>query len=117
MRRIIAGLLSLSVAAFTGTAAKADAFEDILKKGAVRIATPLDVPPMGSQNEKREAEGFDVETFGLALFVLRAHRRHVERRGDAHRAFLQDILEGVCLGGGAGKGGDGQGQQARYDAS
>jgi len=26
--------------------AHADAFEDILKKGVVRIATPLDVPPM-----------------------------------------------------------------------
>ena len=65
MRRIVAGLLALSITAFTGAAAKADAFEDILKKGVVRIATPLDVPPFGSQNEKREPEGFDVELAGM----------------------------------------------------
>jgi polar amino acid transport system substrate-binding protein len=70
MKRIIAGLLALSVAVFTGTAAKADAFEDILKKGVVRIATPLDVPPMGSQNEKREAEGFDIELAGMIAKAL-----------------------------------------------
>jgi polar amino acid transport system substrate-binding protein len=70
MRSIIAGLLALSVAAFIGTGARADAFEDILKKGVVRIATPLDVPPMGSQNEKREAEGFDVELAGMIAKAL-----------------------------------------------
>ena len=40
MRRVIAGLLALSaavsVAAFSGDA-RADAFEDILKKGVVRL--------------------------------------------------------------------------------
>ena len=56
MKRLIAGLLGLALAVVTGQVAHADAFEDILKKGVVRIATPLDVPPMGSQNEKREAE-------------------------------------------------------------
>jgi polar amino acid transport system substrate-binding protein len=74
MKRILAGLLALSatlaIAAFTGGAAKADAFEDILKKGVVRIATPLDVPPMGSQNEKREPEGFDVELAGMVAKAL-----------------------------------------------
>jgi polar amino acid transport system substrate-binding protein len=70
MKRIIVGLLAMTVAAFSGQAAKADAFEDILKKGVVRIATPLDVPPMGSQNEKREAEGFDVELAGMVAKAL-----------------------------------------------
>jgi len=74
MRRFIAGLLALSaslvVAAFTGAPAKADAFEDILKKGVVRIATPLDVPPFGSQNEKREPEGFDVDLAGMIAKAL-----------------------------------------------
>ena len=70
MKRIIAGLLALSIAAFTGAAAKADAFEDILKKGVVRIATPLDVPPFGSQNEKRDPEGFDVELAGMVAKAL-----------------------------------------------
>jgi polar amino acid transport system substrate-binding protein len=50
--------------------ARADAFEDILKKGVVRIATPLDVPPFGSQNEKREPEGFDIELAGMVAKSL-----------------------------------------------
>ena len=74
MRRIIAVLLvlsvAISVAAFSSAPAKADAFEDILKKGVVRIATPLDVPPFGSQNEKREPEGFDVEFAGMIAKAL-----------------------------------------------
>jgi polar amino acid transport system substrate-binding protein len=73
MRRIVAGLLALcaalSVAALTG-AARADAFEDILKKGVVRIAVPLDVPPFGSQNAQREPEGFDVEFAGMIAKAL-----------------------------------------------
>ena len=73
MRRIVAGLLALSaavsVAAFTG-AARADAFEDVLKKGVVRIAVPLDVPPFGSQNAQREPEGFDVEFAGMIAKAL-----------------------------------------------
>src|SRR5262245_33999753 len=73
MKRIIAGLLAvLAVAAFGGQAhaqAKPDRFEDILKKGTVRIAVPLDVPPFGSQNQNREAEGFDVD---LANMVAKA---------------------------------------------
>ena len=60
MKRMIVGLLALTLAAFGTTAAKADRFEDILKKGVVRIAVPLDVPPFGSQNQAREAEGFDL---------------------------------------------------------
>ena len=70
MKRIIAGLLALSLAAFGGQAAKADRFEDILKKGVVRIAVPLDVPPFGSQNQAREAEGFDVELAGMVAKAL-----------------------------------------------
>jgi polar amino acid transport system substrate-binding protein len=70
MKRILAGLLALTLAAFGPTAAKADAFEDILKKGVIRIAVPLDVPPFGSQNEKREAEGFDVEFAGMIAKAL-----------------------------------------------
>jgi polar amino acid transport system substrate-binding protein len=70
MNRWIAGLLTLAVATFVTVAAKADAFEDILKKGTVRIATPLDVPPFGSQNEKREPEGFDVEFAGMIAKAL-----------------------------------------------
>jgi len=70
MKRLIAGLMILAVAALSGTAAKADAFEDIIKKGTVRIASPLDVPPFGSQNEKREPEGFDIELAGMVAKSL-----------------------------------------------
>jgi polar amino acid transport system substrate-binding protein len=70
MKRLIMGLLALSLAAFGGQAAKADRLEDILKKGVVRIAVPLDVPPFGSQNQAREAEGFDVELAGMVAKAL-----------------------------------------------
>ena len=40
----------------------------------------------------------DVEALGLALCVLRAEGRHVERHGDAHHALLEDVLEAVGLG-------------------
>ena len=69
MKRLLAGLLAVALAAMLGNSAKADAFEDILKKGTVRIATPLDVPPFGSQNAQREPEGFDVD---LANMVAKA---------------------------------------------
>ena len=36
----------------------------------MRIATPLDVPPFGSQNEKREPEGFDIELAGMVAKAL-----------------------------------------------
>ena len=75
MKRRIFALLGLLALACWGTAApsndaRADAFEDILKKGVVRIATPLDVPPFGSQNEKREPEGFDIDLAGMVAKSL-----------------------------------------------
>ena len=70
MKRCIFGLLAVLAFSVWGTAANADAFEDILKKGVVRIATPLDVPPFGSQNEKREPEGFDIELAGMVAKAL-----------------------------------------------
>jgi len=42
-------------------AAWADRFQDILSRGTIRIGVPLDVPPFGSQNVNRQAEGFDVD--------------------------------------------------------
>ncbi|HLG47913.1 MAG TPA: transporter substrate-binding domain-containing protein [Reyranella sp.] len=75
MKRCIFGLLAVLAFSAWGTTglsteARADAFEDILKKGVVRIATPLDVPPFGSQNEKREPEGFDIELAGMVAKAL-----------------------------------------------
>lgn len=73
MKRFMAGLLAvLAVVSLSGQSAFAqasDRLQDILKKGVVRIAVPLDVPPFGSQNQAREAEGFDVD---LANMVAKA---------------------------------------------
>ncbi len=42
-------------------AAWADRFADIQSRGVIRIGVPLDVPPFGSQNVNRQAEGFDID--------------------------------------------------------
>ncbi len=65
LRAISVGLLSLGL---LGTA-WADKFQDILSKGVIRIGVPLDVPPFGSQNVNRQAEGFDVD---MATMVAKA---------------------------------------------
>ena len=52
------------------TAARADKLEDIISKGVVRIGVPLDVPPFGSQNVNREAEGFDVDMANMVAKAL-----------------------------------------------
>ena len=70
MKRLLTGLLAIAVAALSTSAARADAFEDIIRKGTVRIATPLDVPPFGSQNAQREPEGFDIELAGMVAKAL-----------------------------------------------
>src|SRR5215469_14810814 len=74
MKRVIAGplalMLALTLAVCASQAARADRFEDIVKKGVVRIAVPLDVPPFGSQNQAREPEGFDIELAGMVAKAL-----------------------------------------------
>jgi polar amino acid transport system substrate-binding protein len=65
LRTIAVALLSLGL---LGTA-WADKFQDILSKGVIRIGVPLDVPPFGSQNVNRQAEGFDVD---MATMVAKA---------------------------------------------
>jgi polar amino acid transport system substrate-binding protein len=51
-------------------AAWADRFEEIISKGVIRIGVPLDVPPFGSQNVNREAEGFDVDMANMVAKAL-----------------------------------------------
>jgi polar amino acid transport system substrate-binding protein len=69
MKRIAAALLAVSALVLGHAEAKADAFADIVKKGVVRIAVPLDVPPFGSLNQERKPEGFDID---LAEMVAKA---------------------------------------------
>jgi polar amino acid transport system substrate-binding protein len=61
MKRWILAAVAAVALVFAGTPAKADRFEDILKNGTVRIGVPLDVPPFGSVNAQRQAEGFDID--------------------------------------------------------
>ena len=50
--------------------ARADKLQDIISKGVIRIGVPLDVPPFGSQNANREAEGFDVDMANMVAKAL-----------------------------------------------
>jgi polar amino acid transport system substrate-binding protein len=61
MKRFFTAMLATAALFAAAVEAKADAFADIIKKGVVRIAVPLDVPPFGSVNQQRQAEGFDIE--------------------------------------------------------
>ena len=61
MQRLLAAAALFVSLALGGAAVRADTFADVLKTGVIRIAVPLDVPPFGSQNQERKAEGFDVE--------------------------------------------------------
>lgn len=72
MKRFVTAALAAATLVFGFVEAKADSFADIIKKGVVRIAVPLDVPPFGSVNQDRKAEGFDIdfaEMVGKALGV------------------------------------------------
>ena len=62
MKRLImlAGMLTALALGATDSA-RADKFEDIQRSGVVRIGVPLDVPPFGSVNAQRQAEGFDID--------------------------------------------------------
>ena len=75
MKRWILAAFAAVALVFAGTPARADRFEDILKNGTVRIGVPLDVPPFGSVNAQRQAEGFDID---LANMVGKAMGVKVE---------------------------------------
>ena len=65
IRNLAAALLCLGLV----NTAMADRLQEILTAGVIRIGVPLDVPPFGSQNVNREAEGFDVD---MANMVAKA---------------------------------------------
>jgi polar amino acid transport system substrate-binding protein len=75
MKRFFAAMLATAALVVGAAEAKANAFADIMKKGVVRIAVPLDVPPFGSVNQQRQPEGFDIE---LAEMVGKAMGVKVE---------------------------------------
>jgi polar amino acid transport system substrate-binding protein len=69
MKRLLTAALAIGALACASLEARADAFADIMSKGVVRIAVPLDVPPFGSLNQERKPEGFDID---LAEMVAKA---------------------------------------------
>lgn len=69
MKRLMTVMMAVAALAWAHIEARADAFADILSKGMVRIAVPLDVPPFGSLNQDRKPEGFDID---LAEMVAKA---------------------------------------------
>lgn len=75
MKRLILAAVAAASLVFGGAPAQADKFEDIMKAGIVRIGVPVDVPPFGSVNAQRQAEGFDID---LANMVGKAMGVKVE---------------------------------------
>jgi polar amino acid transport system substrate-binding protein len=69
MKRLLTAVFAIGALACASLEARADAFADIMSKGVVRIAVPLDVPPFGSLNQERKPEGFDID---LAEMVAKA---------------------------------------------
>ena len=69
MKRLVIAALAAAALVLGLAETRADSFQEILKKGTVRIAVPLDVPPFGSLNQERKPEGFDID---LAEMVAKA---------------------------------------------
>ncbi|PSC03836.1 hypothetical protein SLNSH_17150 [Alsobacter soli] len=66
MKRYMALAAGILIAATCAqSAARADALDDIIKRGKIRIAIDISAPPFGIQNDKMEPDGADVETAKL----------------------------------------------------
>lgn len=59
-------LTALSVVMALGTpAARADALQDIVKAGTLKVAVPQDFPPFGSVTTDLKPQGYDIDTAAL----------------------------------------------------
>lgn len=66
MKRSIVIAVALLMAAAVGTtAASAQALDEIIKRGKIRVAIDISAPPFGIQNDKMQPDGADVETAQL----------------------------------------------------
>lgn len=61
MRLILGLLTAFALSIFGSVAAKADALQDIISRGVIRIAVPVDTPPFGYLGADREPTGYDIE--------------------------------------------------------
>ena len=68
MRTRFSAVAALAAMILSGTwapAARADALDDIVKRGKILVAIDISAPPFGIQNSKMEPDGADVETAKL----------------------------------------------------
>ena len=94
IRNLAAALLSLGLV----NTAMADRLQDILTAGVIRIGVPLDVPPFGSQNANREAEGFDVDMANMVAKALGVKLELTQITGANRLPFLlTDKVDGGTL--------------------
>ena len=63
LSKILIGLMA-STLLFTSFA-RADALDDIHKKGVLRVAVPQDFPPFGSVNTDMKSQGLDIDVATL----------------------------------------------------
>jgi polar amino acid transport system substrate-binding protein len=88
MKRWILAAVAAAALIMGGTPAQADKFEDIMKAGVVRIGVPLDVPPFGSVNAQRQAEGFDIDLANMVGKALGVKVELVQLTGANRIPFL-----------------------------
>jgi polar amino acid transport system substrate-binding protein len=60
-QKTLVALLSLALAAVLSAPAQADALDDIVKAGTIKIAVPQDFPPFGSVGPDLKPLGYDID--------------------------------------------------------
>lgn len=84
----IAALAMGLAAAAPASAQQTDKLKEIISKGVVRIGVPLDVPPFGSVNAQRQAEGFDIDLANMVAKALGVKVELVQLTGANRIPFL-----------------------------
>lgn len=65
LNKILAIAAAIALNFASGAPAQADALEDIMKRGTIRVAVPQDFPPFGSVSKAMKPEGYDVDMAAL----------------------------------------------------
>lgn len=63
--KFLAALAAFALVFANGAAAKADALDEIMKRGTIRIAVPQDFPPFGSVGKDMKPDGYDIDMAAL----------------------------------------------------
>lgn len=65
MSKILAIAAALALNFGIGAPAKADALDDIMKRGTLRVAVPNDFPPFGAVTKEMKLDGYDIDMAAL----------------------------------------------------